>query len=67
MPDRLGYVVAEVNQASHQVERLADDGLYPDQRTAGVIADACRKDTARRGRRERYIVCEVIPVGDEDG
>jgi ABC-type antimicrobial peptide transport system ATPase subunit len=64
MTARLGYVVAEVNQASHQAERLTTDDLHWDQEWAEEVARMYRDDARERGRRERYIVCEVVPVED---
>jgi hypothetical protein len=62
----IGYVVVEINQASGRIERLESDVIHSSREAADETAGWSAEDAARRGRRERYIVCEVIPVEDGD-
>ncbi len=53
------YVIAEINQASHQVETV--HGPYDLAEATEVINDL-RAETAQVGCRERYFVAELTPV-----
>lgn len=65
MPDRIGYVVIEYNQASHQPDVL--DGSFCWKREdAAVLAELERRKTAGFGRLERYTIAEVIELGEGD-
>ena len=66
MADNVGFVVVEINQASHRPERVTADFLHEDQAWAEEVAKMDRAEAARSGRGERYIVCEVIPVEGAD-
>lgn len=67
--DVLGYVVVEWNQASYQPD--LDGPLMDDLEWAQEVAAMQRKDTAERGRGERYtvhaVVREPIEAGGENG
>lgn len=62
----LGYVVAVRNQASGQFEDVNSTVLHPDEADACWERDLMTSEAADSGRRERYVVCEVIPVEDDD-
>ena len=66
MADRLGFVVATFNQASGRPE-LDVIGLHADLDDAVYEREAMADETAAAGRGERHVVCEVVPVEDEDG
>jgi hypothetical protein len=57
-----GYVVVEINQASSGAERVIGDGLHV-REWAELLAEAARREVATTGRREQYIVCEVLEAG----
>lgn len=61
MTERLGYVVAGINQASGVAETVTPD-IHFTRENAEVAAEMDRQDAARDGRRDRYVVCEVVPV-----
>lgn len=59
---RYGYAVVEINQASQQPEHVRS--LCWDRAEAEAIAQDERAHTARMGRRERHVVCELVEVKD---
>ena len=65
MGERLGFMVAEVNQASRIAEVTASDNIHRDREDAQHEADYCREDTRRAGRGERYLICELV-LAEED-
>lgn len=65
MGERLGYVVAVVNQASGEPGYMSSTILHSDLAGAEWERDLQQDETAEAGRPERYIVCEVIPVSDD--
>jgi hypothetical protein len=69
VPDNLGYVVVVRNQASHQIEdTLPSQVLHFNEEDAAFERDLHTDEAEQAGRKDRYIVCEVIPVeGSDDG
>ena len=68
MADNLGYVVVVINQASRQAEdTLPSQVLHFNEEDAGWERDLHADEAAEHGRKDRYVVCKVIPVeGSED-
>ena len=64
--DGIGYVVAVVNQASGLAETVESEAICFDRAEAEQVAADWREHIAKTGRRERYIVCEIVPVEDLD-
>lgn len=62
----IGYVVAVYNQASGLPETVTSDSLCWDREDAEREAAAERARYAEIGRRETFVVCEVIPVSEEE-
>ena len=60
--DGLGYVVAVINQASGCPETMTSDAIHMDRESAEADADAALTDNRAIGRRERYVICELVPV-----
>lgn len=61
----VGYVVVCWNQASGWPD-IDSPGLYETRGEAEIVADAERAETAKVGRQERFLVCEVVkPYGEE--
>ena len=60
----VGYVVVCWNQASGQPEVIYSFVGVGELANAELIAETERARTAKRGRRERYAVAEVIPIED---
>jgi len=60
----IGYVVVEFNQASHQPELGAFPSLIDDYDEARGRRDLLEAENRKHGRRERFVVGEVI-VEDE--
>lgn len=60
----IGYVVIEFNQASGQPEALGGDVFYS-RDVAEDVAEQCREEAARVGRRERYAV-GTVTIEEED-
>ena len=65
MTDHLGYAVVTFNQASGQPGLNPGADLYADLEDAVHARDWERAETARAGRRERYVIAEVTEM-DED-
>lgn len=62
----IGFVVAIVNQASGQPEDLTSSEIYADRGEADKAADDWGRYTAGRyPKRDRYVVCAVVPVSQE--
>jgi hypothetical protein len=62
MSERIGYVIAVINQASAQAETVESEELYSTVEEATEQADGWREHARKVQRRDRYVVCEVIPV-----
>jgi hypothetical protein len=60
-----GYLVATYDQASGWAG-VDQSGLWRDLGDAIAERDALAAETARSGRGERHVVCEVVPVGGDD-
>lgn len=65
MADRLGYVVIEYNQASHQPD-VVNDSFTWRRDDAEEMAQHERDKTAGYGRLERYTIAEVVELGGDD-
>ena len=66
MADRIGYVVACINQASAQVEdTLPSQVLHFNEEDAAFERDLHADEADQAGRRDRYIVCEVFEVDSD--
>jgi hypothetical protein len=59
----LGFVVIEINQASHQPAVL--DGSFSDLENCRLIVADERRKTTEIGRRERYAIAAVIELDGE--
>ncbi len=64
MSERIGYVVAVVNQAAGIAEDLSSTVLHFDEACAEWERDLRMDEAREANRRDRYMVCEVIPVRD---
>jgi hypothetical protein len=60
----LGYVVAEINQASGMPENVTADIIHSDLEWARHLATEHTAENRQVGRREQYVVCELVPVPD---
>jgi len=66
-PERPYYVVAVIGAASGQIEDLlASQVLHFNPEDAGWERDLHTDKADQAGRRDRYIVCEVRPVKEDD-
>ncbi len=62
--DSIGYLVVTFNQVSHRSD-LDVIGLHDTRADAEAERDELAAETARAGRAERHVICEVVPAGDE--
>ena len=66
MADRIGYVVACINQASGEVEdTLPSQVLHFDLADAEFERDLHQDEASEAGRRDRYFVCELREVTED--
>jgi hypothetical protein len=63
MADRLGYVIVTFHPGG-QPGLTTGASLYTDRWSAVEECDRERADTARNGRRERYVIAEVTELGE---
>lgn len=64
MAERVGFIVVEYNQASGRPGLPFGADIYDSQDLAEQAARDEREDVLAAGRRERYVVCEVVELED---
>jgi len=62
----IGFVVVKIGQTSRLPEAVCPATVHATADYAERLAQESRAITASIGRRDEYVVCELVPVDRED-